>query len=316
MTRPDEPSRALIPADELARLYVSRARAANTLRGYRADWQDFTGWCATRDLAALPCEPQTLAYYLAEHAAAGRKVSTLQRRLSAISQAHKAAGHPSPAQHPAVRAVWSGIRRTHGTAPARKAPLVTAQLRQAVAGLGEDLAGRRDRALLLLGFAGAFRRSELVALDVGDVAEAPEGLIVTVRRSKTDQEGAGRQLGIPYGTGADLCPVRAVTTWRTVAGITEGPLFRAVDRHGHVSAARLADRSVARIVQRAAGVAGFEGARYGGHSLRAGLATSAAAAGVEERVIAETTGHKSMAVLRGYIRQGQLFKDTAAGKLL
>jgi site-specific recombinase XerD len=309
---PDVPEQALVTADQLARAYIDRAKAANTLRGYRADWRAFTGWCATHEQTALPCAVRTLGLYLADQAAAGVKTSTLKRRLSAISQAHQAAGHPSPTHDAAVRAVWAGIRRTHGTAPDRKAPLVTAQLRRAVAGLGDDLAGRRDRALLLLGFAGAFRRSELVALRVEDVAVVPEGLVVTLVRSKTDQEGAGRTVGIPYGPAPDVCPVRALTAWRSAAGISTGPLFRAVDRFGTVSPAALSDRSVARIVQRRAADVGLDPEKFGGHSLRAGLATSAAAAGVQERDIARQTGHKSMPVLRVYIREGELFRHNAA----
>jgi integrase len=193
----------------------------------------------------------------------------------------------------------------------------------------------RDRALLLLGFAGAFRRSELVGLDVGDVRQTGDGLVVTLRRSKTDQEGQGREVGIPYGSTPATCPVRAVRAWLAVHAFCGGrktretpappfedgpntpvtPLFHRIDKHGRQLPGRLADRTVARVVQRTARAAGLEAASYAGHSLRAGLATSAAAADVPERVIAQQTGHKSMTVLRRYIRSGSLFRENAAARV-
>jgi site-specific recombinase XerD len=178
--------------------------------------------------------------------------------------------------------------------------------------LGDDLAGHRDRALLLIGFAGAFRRSELVALDVADATEGHEGLTVHLRRSKTDQEGQGRTVGIPFGANLATCPVRAWRAWIEASAITEGPVFRSVDRHGHIGTTRLTGQSVAHIVKRHAAMAGLDPEQIAGHSLRAGLATSAAAAGVPERVIANTTGHKGSAMLRRYIREGTLFGQNAA----
>ena len=165
------------------------------------------------------------------------------------------------------------------------------------------------------GFAAALRRSELVALDAADVAEVAEGLVVTLRRSKTDQEGAGRSIGVPYGSRLPTCPVRALRAWREVAAISAGPLFRPIDRHGNISTARLSDRAVARVVQAAVSAAGFDPARFAGHSLRAGFATAAAGGGGEERTIAEQTGHRSMSVLRGYIRSGSLFRSNAAASV-
>ena len=182
-----------------ARHYTNEAKAANTRRAYAADWRDFTAWCATRRLAALPAAPETVALYLTE--LAGRcKTSTLKRRLSAISQAHQGHGqakHDAPTAHPTVRAVWAGIRRAKGTAQKGKDAAVTEDVRAMVATLPDTLLGIRDRALLLLGFAGAFRRSELVSLDIGDLAFGRAGLVVTLRRSKTDQESQGTTKGIP-----------------------------------------------------------------------------------------------------------------------
>jgi integrase len=180
-------------------------------------------------------------------------------------------------------------------------------------GLGSDPAGCRDRALLPLGFAGALRRSELVGLDVDNVCEGTDGLKVHLRRSKTDQEGAGRTLGIPYGSSPVTCPVRAWRAWLEVSGITEGHAFRPVDRHGRIGPRRLSAQAVALVLKRHAARAGLDPAEVAGHSLRAGLATSAAAIGVPERVIAEQTGHKGTAMLRRYIREGSLFRENAAG---
>ena len=305
----------LAPAVERARAYAGQAKAPNTLRAYNADWRDFAAWCAAANLTPMPADPETVGLYLGDLAAAGRKASTLERRLSAIAQAHKLAGHPSPTGHPAVRAVWAGIRRVHGSAQEGKAPALAADMRAMVGALPPGLGGVRDRALLLLGFAGAFRRSELVGLDAGDVAPTREGLVVTLRRSKTDQAGEGRRVGIPAGQHAATCPAQALKAWTTMAGIAEGPLFRPVDRRGVVGPGRLSDRAVALVVKRAALAAGLDPDRYAGHSLRAGLATSAAAAGASERSIMDQTGHRSVAMVRRYIREGSLFRDNAAAKV-
>jgi len=296
---------------ERARDYARQARAANTRRAYRADWADFVAWCTARGASSLPSTPRTVGLYLSG-LAESRKVSTLQRRLSAISQAHKSAGHASPCQDAAVRAVFAGIRRAHGSAQRGKSPILTAELRRMIACLPDSVLGQRDRALLLLGFAGAFRRSELVALDLSDVTFAREGLVVRLRQSKTDQEGHGRSIGIPYGSHPATCPVRALQDWLEVRGAGSGPLFHPLNRHGRVLPSRLSDRAVARVVQRTAAAVGLDPAGFGGHSLRAGLATSAAAAGVSERAIMAQTGHKSLAMVRRYIREGTLFTDNAA----
>lgn len=305
---------ALATLAEQARDYMSQAKAENTMRAYRADWQDFTGWCAESGVNALPASSETLALYLAARAD-GCKVSTLQRRLSAISQAHALAGYDSPTKSAAVRLVWQGIRRAKGIAQEGKAPALTADIRRMVVALPDGILGIRDRALLLLGFAGAFRRSELVALDRSDVELTREGVTVTIRRSKTDQEGVGRKVGIPYGSNPDTCPVRALAGWLEASGITEGALFRSLNRHGHILADRLSDKGVARVVKRAAEAAGLDPANYAGHSLRAGLATSAAAAGVSERAIMQQTGHKSVGMVRRYIRDGSLFRENAAASV-
>jgi len=234
----------------------------------------------------------------------------------AISQAHKLSGHETPTSSAIVRETLKGIRRHIGTATTQKKPLVVEHIRRICDCLGDHLADVRDRALLLIGFAGAFRRSELVALRVEDITEVPEGLKILIRRSKTDQEGAGRTVGIPFGSDPAICPVRSLRAWLTASEITTGPIFRGVNRHGHVSDRGLSGRSVARIIKKLVEQAGYDPSRFSGHSLRAGLATAAAAAGKSERAIMATTGHRSVNTVRRYIRQGSVFVDNAADGLL
>jgi integrase len=210
---------------EDARDYASRAKAPNTLKAYRIDWTDFSEWCALHRLEFLPAAPQTVALYLSNLARTHR-VSTLYRRLSGISQAHQAAGFATPTRDPQVRLVFQGIRRTLGAAPDQKNAAITAEVRAMVETLSPtSLLGVRDRALLLVGFAGAFRRSELVSLDVADVSFNSDGLVVTLRRGKTDQEGVGRKVGLPFGSNPLTCPVRALRAWLDVAVIARGPIF-------------------------------------------------------------------------------------------
>jgi site-specific recombinase XerD len=312
----DSASRALARLDTIADAaqdFARAAKAANTLKAYRNDWDDFFSWCGLHRLEPLPAAPQTVALYLTDLSKT-HKVSTLYRRLSGISQAHQAAGHqPSPTRDPQVRLVFQGIRRTLGAAPDQKNPAITAEVRAMVETLELDtLSGARDRALLLVGFAGAFRRSELVSLDVADVTFSSEGLVVQLRRSKTDQEAIGRKVGLPFGSNPLTCPIRALRDWLSRAGVARGPIFRPVDRHGNVKPRRLSDQSVALIVKRCAHDAGLDANNYAGHSLRSGLATAAAMADVSERSILAQTGHKSLPVVRRYIRDGSLFRRNAA----
>jgi integrase len=265
-------------------------------------------------LEPLPASPQTLALYLTDLAGVAR-TSTVGRRLAAIAEAHRVAGFLSPSEDAGVKAVWAGIRRVHGTASDGAAPLTVALLCRVAEALPDGLAGVRDRTLLLVGFAGALRRSELVGLDVEDVEERHDGLVVRIRRSKTDPEGAGRLVGIPYGSNPATCPVQALRAWRDAAGISAGPLFRPVTRSSKVGPGRLSAASANRAVQRAVRRAGLDARLYSAHSLRAGLATSAAEAGVSERAIMAQTGHRSLAVARGYIRSGSLFRDNAAAQV-
>lgn len=299
-----------------ARAYAAAAKSPATIKAYRGAWLAFAAWCGESSLSALPCEPVTLAAYLAHRADEGSSAASLDLYLAAISEAHRCAGHASPRDSAEVRAVRAGIRRTNGVAQRRAAPATADIVRAMVATVTDGLAGARDRAVLLVGFAGAFRRSELVALTVADVAFSARGLEVTIRRSKTDQEGAGRTVAIPFGSSADACPVRALRAWLEVAGIAAGPVFRSVDRGGRVSAGALSDRSVANIVKEAAELAGCDAAMFSGHSLRAGLATSAALAGRSDRSIMAQTGHRSRAMVDRYVRAADMWRENAAAGLL
>jgi len=296
------------------REYIRASKAENTLRGYRSDWREFCDWCESHGTSPLPATPEGVAAYIAE--CAGRlKVGSIQRRLNAITEAHKTIAANSPVHNPIVANTLKGIRRTKGTAPAQKAAALTDDIRAMVHATDAGIIGARDRALILLGFAGAFRRSELVSLNIEDCDFGKDGLTLTVRRSKTDQNGASRKIGIPYGSSPETCPVRTLQAWLELASIGIGPLFRSISRHGRLRAARLAGIDVARVVKKLADRAGLDAAKYAGHSLRAGHATTAAIAGASERSIMNQTGHRSVQMVRRYIRDGNLFRDNGGGKL-
>ena len=307
----------MVKAGRRANDYMAAAKAANTTRAYAADWKHFANWCESHGLAALPSSPEVVTLYVSEHAGA-LKVSTIERRLNAINFRHRQQGFEAPTVHPGLRETMKGIRKAHGTRRDGKPALSIDDIRAIANTLPETMAGKRDRALILLGFAGAFRRSELVALNVADVVPVAEGLEVTVKRSKTDQDGQGSEVGIARGAALATCPVRAVEEWLTASGAAEGPVFRAVDRHGRVRRSALSGYAVCLIVQRAAaaaGVAAPQGDTFGAHSLRAGHATSAARAGIEERTIMRQGRWKSEKTVRGYIRHGSLFVDNSSGRL-
>ena len=206
----------------------------------------------------------------------------------------------------------AGIRRSKGTAQKAKTPVLIEDLRKMVYRLPETLIGVRDHAILLVGFSGAFRRSELVALNVADTVFTRDGLTVTIRRSKTDQEGEGRKIGLPYGSNPATCPIRSLQDWLRESKITEGSLFRPINRHGKMASFRLSAAAVAAVVKRYAAAAGLDATDFGGHSLRSGLATQAAMNGASERSIQNQTGHRSLEMLRRYIRDGSLFRENAA----
>ena len=208
--------------------------SSSTHRARKSDWNCFARWCARHDRTAMPADPSTVALYLADMADSLR-ISSLERRKASISKAHELAELESPVRHPAVKEVWRGLKRQKGTAPDKSAPVTMETLRLLVATCGEDLKGKRDRALLLLGFSGCFRRSELVAIEMADLSFVDEGLEVLVRKSKTDQEGKGIKKRIPYGSHLDTCPIRSLKAWMDAAGIEEGKVFRAITRYGKVN---------------------------------------------------------------------------------
>src|SRR5215468_4847899 len=223
-----------LPAADMERAtaFTKQDKAPATRQAYRSDFSIFRVWCMARDVSALPASPETVAGFLAAEAENGMAASTITRRCAAIRHAHKLAAFEPPTNSEIVKATLRGIRRSIGTAPKRKAPAVAEIMRDMARTVPAGLKGMRDRALLLLGFGGAFRRSELVALDVADLQEAEDGLRVTIRRSKTDQEGIGTTIAIVRG-GA-CCPVKALRACLEAAGITEGAVFRPVRKGGKV----------------------------------------------------------------------------------
>lgn len=325
MTHPTKTPLAVVPTPDLAAIaalvdraqgYASDARASQTLQAYERDWRAYAAWCEGKRIPSLPSTPAAIAVYLATLADAGKRVPTIERALAAIAHAHRSSGHEWRKGAPAISDVLSGIRRRVGVSQRKKTPIIDADLRALVGSLSAHAIGIRDRALITLGWFGAFRRSEVVALEVNDVTFANEGMIVALRRSKTDQEGRGMEKGIPYAGDAALCPVRALRAWLDLAQIGEGALFRPVNRGGAIGAKALSDKAVARIIKRAATAAGLDANRFAGHSLRAGFATAAAMKGKGLDAIMRQTGHRSERVARGYIRHATLFIDNAASGLV
>jgi integrase len=292
------------------------ARAGSTLRAYEHDWKQFRIWCEGNRLVPLPASTQSVILYATDLTKnQAKKWNTLSRRLAAISQLHQRAGFESPTRSWAMKQFLAGLRRELGVAPVRKKPVLVGDLKRILGQIPDSTLGKRDRALLLLGFTGALRRSELIGLDVKDLEVTGEGIIVHIRRSKTDQEGEGRKIGIPQGSDPATCPIGAVEQWLNAAKISSGALFRVMNRHGQALAQRLSGEGVAMVVKRHVHNLGYDAALFSGHSLRAGLATSAAAAGKGERAIMNQTGHRSVITVRRYIRDGNLFRENAADGL-
>jgi len=304
-------SNELVPAELVAKArdFAKASKAGSTLRCYRAIWNIFCEWCTRHGLKSMPAQPESLAVYIADQAERLRP-ATIKKHLAAISQAHQAAGFHSPTQSEIVHLTMQGLRRTKGTAPNQKAALRVGHVKAMVAVLPNSMVGLRDRALILLGMSTGMRRSEIAGLDMRDLTFEPEGIIITIRKSKRDQEGRGRQVPVPFGKHGSTCPVRAIRCWMQASGIRSGPLFVRLDPAGHGE--RINPKTVAAVVKRTAARAGLDPTFFGGHSLRRGFATETARAGAAERDIARTTGHASMQVLRGYIEQGRAFESAAA----
>lgn len=304
-----------------AAVYADAAMASNTRRAYDSDWRDFSAWCETRRLAPLPALAETVAVYLIDRAERLR-VSSLERRLAAIKAAHRRADLPPP-DNARLRAVWAGIRRKNGRPPTQKRAIITADLKRIVRKLPAGPVGLRDKALLLLGFAGALRRSELAAIELDSgagirgplrVAFVPEGAEIYIDRSKADQEGRGAVVGIPSGKTA-LCPVAALRLWLAAADIRSGPVFRTIDRHGNVASAAMSPAAAAQAVKRACARAKIDPRTIGGHSLRSGLVTQAILNDVAVPVIMQQTRHARVETLNKYVRQAERFTKNAAGKV-
>lgn len=279
--------------------FLDAALAPSTRKAYQADWRHFAEWCQTRTILPSAASPLDIAAWLSHLAETGRRASGIARARAALVSFFQSRDD-NPAKAPGVDRVMAGIRRTLGTAPTRKraatADIICAMLDQCPACWN----GQRDQALLALGFAGALRRSELVALTVSDLRFQDDGILVTIRRGKTDQDGAGQVIGIPNGR--RVRAVEALQTWLATAGITHGPLFRGITRHGYLSDRPLSDRSVADIVKKYAKAAGFDPAVFSGHSLRAGFVTSGAQTGQDALALARVTRHKNLTVLQSYVR--------------
>jgi site-specific recombinase XerD len=293
--------------------WAREEKAAATRRAYRSDFRIFDAWCRSRGVSALPAIPETVAAFLAHDVETGTRPSTLGRRVAAIRYAHKLAGHPVPTDDERVKATMRGIRRSLGTAPRKKAPATAERIISMALAASDDMKGLRDRALLLIGFAGAFRRSELVALNIEDLEESELGFKVTIRHSKTDQEGAGQTIAIVRGSLA--CPVAALKAWLEAAGITTGPVFRSVKKGGAVGG-RLPAQSVAEIVKCYAERVGLDPALFAGHSVRSGFLTSAAKRGASLFKMMDQSRHRSVETLRGYVRDAEIFKEHAGAGLL
>jgi len=304
-------------AEELAETFFRAAKSENTVSAYESDLRDFAAYCENRGYEWLPAAPATVALYVSELAGWGMKASTLERRLVAISQLHKRAGHPSPAQDERVKETLKGIKRTVGSLQEGAAPILLGTLKMALDSLNRETgpAAIRDRAILLFGLAGGFRRSEISALRVEDLRFVDEGVVALLRRSKTDQEGEGHKVAIPYGEHQETCPVRNLQKWLGVLGRDEGPLFCQVDRHGNLKNGGLTGQAVTRMVKKRVRAAGLDPGPYSGHSLRAGFVTAASAGGAPDDKIMAQTDHRSLKTLFRYKRDAELFNNNAASYL-
>jgi integrase len=326
---PSPPTPALAPGQpplpailnekiEQAAAYARAARAGATRRAYESDWAIFTAWCAAHALVALPATPEVVAVFASDQAVGGLNPATIGRRIAAIGHYHRAGGHPAPTALPTagrLAEVLAGIRAEHGGAKRRKQPADAAALRNMLAAIeGDGLRALRDRAILAVGMAAALRRSEIVALAVDHVGLVPEGLRLTIARSKTDRAGAGAVIAIPEGS--RIRPKALLLAWMAAAGHQSGPLFRRLSRSDALTADAMSDRAIARLIQHHAAAAGYDPTQFAGHSLRAGFLTEGAAQGATIFKLQEVSRHKSVQVLSDYVRNAELFRDHAGQRFL
>ena len=285
---------------------LKNSKSANTLRAYQSDYKDFLLFCTKNGFQAMPTQPKILALYLT-HLSINSKYSTLKRRLASISILHKMKGHYIDSKHPIIMENLMGIKRTIGSNQKGKKPLLINDLKLLIKAIHEsnekDLRKLRDKALVLTGFSGGFRRSELVNIEYEDIEFVTEGVKIFVKRSKTDQSGEGMTKAIPYFENENFCPVKILKKWIQETELKYGKVFS------------ISDKSVALIIKKYANQAGLDAQRYSGHSLRSGFATSTAESGAEERNIMAMTGHKSTEMVRRYIKEANLFKNNALNKI-
>lgn len=305
----------LVEPAEKARDFIRDSVPENTKRAYAADWTLFSGWCEDREVKNLPADPRTIAAFAADESAYC-KPSTIRRRMAAIRKMHSIAGHPNPCEAEVVRATLKGIERNFGSRHESKAPATRERIEAMVNACAPDtLEGLRTRAILLIGYAGAFRRSEIVALHMADLKWSNEGVTIIVRHSKTDQTGKGMVKAIPYINGG-LCAATALKVWLRAAGISDGPVFRSFNRNGLPKPTPMSDQAIAIIIKNAASRCGLDSTIFSGHSLRAGHVTEARSRGVADASTMATTGHKRVETLDIYDRRENAFSKTSAGSVL
>ena len=298
---------------------LKNSKSANTLRAYKSDYKDFSLFCINHRLQLMPSNPKTVSIYLTKLSKSGVKMSTLRRRLVSIGIVHKLKGHYLDTKHPIIIENLLGIKRVKGSIQRGKKPILISHLHKLNEVINNDISPEikklRDKSIILIGFSGGFRRSEITSLDYEDIEFVEEGLKILVRRSKTDQFGEGHLKGIPNFTNSTLCPVKSLRDWISISKIKSGPIFRKFNKGYCLSDIRLSDQSVALIIKNYLNLAGIDSINYSGHSLRSGFATVAADSGADERSIMAMTGHKSTEMVRRYIKEANLFKNNALNKI-
>ncbi len=297
---------------------LKSSKAINTLRAYKSDFRDFVKFCLKHNLIALPTEPKIVSLYLT-HLSRKSKISTLRRRLVSISMIHKLKGHYFDTKHPIIVENLMGIRRVKGSIQTGKKPLLINHLKSIINVINEqkitEIKKLRDKSIILVGFGGGFRRTELVSIDYDDLEFVSEGLKITIKKSKTDQFGEGMIKGLPYFTNEIYCPVVSLQKWLEISKIKSGPIFRRFSKGSTLAEKRLTDQSVVLLMKHYLNLAGIENKNFSGHSLRSGFATVTAEAGADERSIMAMTGHKTTQMVRRYIREANIFKNNALNKL-
>ena len=298
---------------------LKSSKSVNTVRAYKSDFEDFTLFCIKNGLRSLPTEPKIVSLYLTYLSNKNVRTSTIKRRLVSIGVIHKMKGHYLDTKHPIIVENFMGIKRLKGISQNGKKPLLINDLKGIIDVINmqkePDLKKLRNKALLLLGFAGGFRRNELVSLNFEDLDFVFEGVKIKIKRSKTDQFGEGFMKGIPHFENYLYCPVKNLKNWLNISKIKRGPIFVRFSKGVNLTNIRLTDQSVALIIKEYLTKAGVDNKNYSGHSLRSGFATSAAEAGAEERSIMAMTGHKSSEMVRRYIKEANLFKNNALNKI-